>query len=446
MAAASSVSNSVAGLGNTALSANNSVFAPFLHDESRSPFQYNGWAKVRNFAIDRLDVQPETAATFQGASEFRIPKTGDMLGPLQLMFNMEVADSGAGGAVGNYGLVGGAAYAAVQEVRMTYLSNLIQQFTGHDIFQLHSLLTEEEARVPLDQLTGFGLGATGLADTVAHAGAPGSVQRSYVLDLPVWWGWLGQMYLPYSMLAELLRIKVTWSSAQRVTSQDAASIAAGEAANLTTTLSAVKMRVAYIHLTAAERAELEARVNGSQNGITYKSLEWEVQEQTLTNDLQSTDIALRTFRHPTKFLSMVVRPASGPAGTGGVLGSGPNINDTEPYLYHDIDRYTVIANGSPIHPETDHNYAIHYLKPLYFSAKSRTQSIYTACWDANPEDFINSNGHRDFGNLHNPQMRIASDAGLLTNVRAGQSLVVTIWAWHHQAFSVQGGEITRVFN
>ena len=297
MAASTATSTAQAAAGNNILAANQGTFAPFLLDTSSSLFQYGGWNKCRNYSLQRIDVNAlNSGVALGGTANFDIPKSGDMLGSVQLLTTYTLAQSDAASTY--TGCVGGMGYRQVEWIRVTYASKILQTIDDYDMFLRTCLIKNQEQRVAESNMTGldYGIAAnpgdttikgdtvldggvyyytppdTGVAVSAAGVIAGRATTRSYILDIPFFWTSDATTFLLYSPLATNLRIDVKFRTQAQLLFTTPATVATASL-----TLSSVKLRVSYIQLTDLERAQMERQVNGTKTGITYLTRDYEKQ-------------------------------------------------------------------------------------------------------------------------------------------------------------------------
>jgi hypothetical protein len=64
-----------------------------LYDNSRSYFTNVGYVRTSNFQVEYIDVDSQNAAQFGTTVNFVIPKAADLLGPVDLICDIDLAQN-----------------------------------------------------------------------------------------------------------------------------------------------------------------------------------------------------------------------------------------------------------------------------------------------------------------------------------------------------------------
>jgi len=74
-----------------------------LYDNTRSYFTNVGYVRTSNFQMELRDVQPVSQAQFGSRVDYVIPKSADLLGPIDLIVDLNKAEVPSGTAANNIG-------------------------------------------------------------------------------------------------------------------------------------------------------------------------------------------------------------------------------------------------------------------------------------------------------------------------------------------------------
>lgn len=132
-----------------------------LYDNSRSYFTNVGYVRTSNFQMELRDVDPQNTATLGSTVQFVIPKSGDLLGPCDLMVDFNPCTGGTGANqwaawVENVG------YAMIDRITFSVGSNEIETITGDQLNIMNELMKNDEHR---------------LHDTIGKTGRPSLYQN-----------------------------------------------------------------------------------------------------------------------------------------------------------------------------------------------------------------------------------------------------------------------------
>lgn len=444
MACSANKSNATAGIGSAILSANNGTAGPLLYDTVSSIFgQEGGWRTVKDYHVERLDVTPINTPAFGGIANFNMPKISDYVGRIQLLFTISFDVAGGAALPVKQGVVGGAGYAAIREVTLTYTSGNIQRITGDDLFLHDYLRTTSNDRNHLDNLTDLSNGVTSSAGTPLSVGLEGTgaivgFEVSYVMNLPVWWSWSPKTYIPYLTLANDIKIDVEFQQ----TSKFLYSFGNGGASANTVSnvqLKDVKFRYESILVPQSQRAVLHDMVNSSQDGLLYKILDHERHaKEIIPAGSTKYILKLANLRSPTitiVFYCRLKAEVDEAAGDGSPGAQGPVYHN-----YQCVDKFHLRGNNGVIFPEVDSNYALHHINATHWHNDLQGKAIYSIPFTVTPMDYLNSTGGLDMGNLNNPSLVLEWAAPTAAD------MYLDVNAFTHNFVQIKGGDMIKLLH
>lgn len=406
--------------------------------------------KEANFLCTTNDVQPLNAPILGTTAIFSIPHTGSLLLESDLQFDLQVAQSD-NGADTYTGLVGAAAFAAINEIRLIAGGNLFARITGDEMYHIYLNLAEHDSATAkaLHDQTGLFYGAAGLDDAgitaynwavlrrkvplVANAdnfipldaasesnqryasrgtlhgghvtaggplggGAflPGIVSRHYVIPLKyLYWALHPGQALPISALSAEIRMEVQFNDQSQV-------LFTNRPATATVTLANVNLHQWIVNLSAAKTQSFQVRVNHGE-GLMKKGFELESQKDIIIpvagGRQTSFTIQLPNLRSPAFMTLVVVRDL--------LLSTQANLR--VPFLYESVDRMRVEANSGLIYPETCFDDIQHTVCTKFLPVGAIGQIVAPWCTSVT-QSLTGCYGSMDFGNLHNPTITIQKDA------------------------------------
>ena len=107
-----------------------------LYDNTRSYFTNVGYVRTSNFQMELRDVPAVNNAALGSRVDFIIPKSADLLGPIDLIVDLAQADTptgsaSAGDAIGNYAAwVETLGYAMIDEMSFQIGSHTVETISG----------------------------------------------------------------------------------------------------------------------------------------------------------------------------------------------------------------------------------------------------------------------------------------------------------------------------
>ena len=121
-----------------------------LYDNTRSYFTNVGYVRTSNFQMELRDVQPVSNAQFGSRVDYVIPKFADLLGPIDLIVDLNPAEAPSTlGApnVGNYSAwVESLGYAMIEEMSFMIGSHTVEKITGDQMNIMNELMKGDNQR------------------------------------------------------------------------------------------------------------------------------------------------------------------------------------------------------------------------------------------------------------------------------------------------------------
>ena len=121
-----------------------------LYDNTRSYFTNVGYVRTSNFQMELRDVQPVSQAQFGSRVDYVIPKSADLLGPIDLIVDLNPAEAPSTlGApnVGNYSAwVESLGYAMIEEMSFMIGSHTVEKITGDQMNIMNELMKGDGQR------------------------------------------------------------------------------------------------------------------------------------------------------------------------------------------------------------------------------------------------------------------------------------------------------------
>ena len=155
-----------------------------LYDNTRSYFTNVGYVRTSNFQMELRDVPPQNNAALGSTVHYVIPKSADLLGPIDLMVDFYDASAAAGEAankIGNYASwVESLGYAMIDEMQFSIGSHPVETISGDQMNIINELMKGDSQR------QGKNIGKTGrsgiildVAETGTYAAASGNEPATY---------------------------------------------------------------------------------------------------------------------------------------------------------------------------------------------------------------------------------------------------------------------------
>jgi hypothetical protein len=238
------------------------------------------------------------------------------------------------------------------------------------------------------------------------------------------------MYFYSSMVATNLQLNIQWQSTNLILQTDSP-----------TTVPVVTMNQAQllsfdVHVMGDERNNGQA-LGLTQQGLTYRVLEWEVvARQILTAGQNTYTINLNTLKGASAEMIFVIRKQA--ALTAALPSKGLTLTDFQSCM-----NWNVMAGGIVVFDSYDDRYNRFYVNPMYHSCIGGA-NIYGCSFSYDPESWTNSMGHKTWASMNVPQLTInfgynGTPANLASNC------YVDIFSRSNNLINLNGGEVKRIF-
>ncbi len=484
MASTASSSQARPGAQQSALSANNGQFAPLTLQPNNPCHLYKGYSKCANYVPTEVTIEPSIDNTRDnGTTEFKVEAHGDKLGTVDLEFGVDITQAGEA-ALDTYldtedagaatlcvtGMVGGAGYFAWDRIEILNGTNRVHTFYPEDLLLKDLVYSDEQKLRAINRLTGASYAAMGIDDAGFLTGTfedeegrdtsgiillndpVKSANRKYIIRLPTFWSGSLDRWLDIKSLGQALTVRVYWSDASKYGYTN-------HLPGATWTLRDAKLRARYTHIPKAERTAHDQRVNATRDGFTMKWVEWRNQPRAEFNASAGATVKYKidSLRGVLSHGFLLIQkkesgydgtPATaGLRGRGGVEGSALSVfyRDRQPFDLLDIDTYEVTSTGATLFPETDDFRAKNVLYKDHFPSVGSGLSAYPILFTYNAlGDFKHVMGGIDIGNIHQPEVVIKRDGGLVQGAETNR--YVSVRGVHHDWWTIAGGEVVKVFH
>ena len=215
-----------------------------LYDNTRSYFTNVGYVRTSNFQMELRDVPPQNNAALGSTVHYVIPKSADLLGPVDLLVDFHDATPAAGAsatvtggatgtAVGNYASwVESLGFAMIDEMQFSIGSHVVETISGDQMNIINELMKGDTQRqgknigktgrsgIVLDVNEANVAIAAGTAGNPAYAvhttdkrnivtGATGSTGRSLIIPLNFFFTKHPSQYFPLCAIAGCNDVRVT---------------------------------------------------------------------------------------------------------------------------------------------------------------------------------------------------------------------------------------------
>lgn len=121
-----------------------------LYDNTRSYFTNVGYVRTSNFQMELRDVPPQNNAALGSTVHYVIPKSADLLGPIDLMVDFNDASPVSGSTattMGNYAAwVDTLGYAMIDEMQFSIGSHVVETITGDQMNIINELMKGDSQR------------------------------------------------------------------------------------------------------------------------------------------------------------------------------------------------------------------------------------------------------------------------------------------------------------
>lgn len=418
--------------------ANTGMFSGILQDLTVSDFHPKTPRRQRNFFKTFTDVQPVSPGPALGQTIFvDLIHSADLIGEIELMFSLDVTQTTNLPAVYT-SLVGGAAYRAIQEIRVISGHQEFWTIRGEDLMRINAKVYSDEDLALENPLTGIQDGLAGHDDggVIAYnaqflgrypggvatlppavplpeeclsppgdayswvrgdlrdpGGAAAVRRRNFILSIPFPWTMTTGHYFPLCAMAGELRFEIVMATPAQLLFTNAA-------ATSNVTLQNFKMRAHGIILTEKHKDAVIAMVNARPGGIKYKV--WMIEAQR--NQVIDTNGA--AGRNTFQIQLSNIRGALTQIFTtkqDQLMEAAPF--QSVPFKYERIGSYQLESSGKDLWPLTDDFYHSYFLNPRHFANK-KPHPIYSILFTMNPMDWYNVTGYLDWQNLQQPTLTL----------------------------------------
>lgn len=468
------------------LGANTGVQDIFFFGTQLSPFAYKGWTTSTNFMIERKDYDPINTTNFNNTIIFQYPQDTDLGGPPALVITLPrivpPADTDAGtgttsavaagaytGAqnrLTNHRYIEGAGLHLIDNITITYGSNLLQTIRPEDLELRADLYEQTETLQYTKELMGFV--GTAAASHTSDIGATerDKIRRTFIIHLPtVFWGISPNQWLPVFLLKDVnnLRINVklkTFNSivtadvatGQSASSQFLRTVSSGVAADNSTPLE-VRLRCVNVHLTGFEKdyfvslaGSRGTREGTEDDGLLYKFQDVERHERNIiTSGTTKYSLKLTNFKSPTTQLIFILRPvnkvdAQWPYSSSLTVSYANTVQDPSDASYKEIGYNTITANGMDLCRRQNFRDTTLSEMLLYYPNGFKKNIFVRVFNDLTPTDELNCVGSINFMNLNNPTLSLEFLDAL------DQDHYLDVYAKTHQVIQMVNGQLHRLFN
>lgn len=118
-----------------------------LYDNTRSYFTNVGYVRTSNFQMELRDVPATNSAALGSRVDFIIPKSADLLGPIDLMVDLNAASAPSGTHTGNYSAwVESLGYAMIEEMSFQIGSHTVETISGDQMNIINELMKGDTQR------------------------------------------------------------------------------------------------------------------------------------------------------------------------------------------------------------------------------------------------------------------------------------------------------------
>lgn len=263
-----------------------------LYDNSRSFFTNVGYVRTANFQTELRDVDPVNNANLGTTVQFVIPKSGDLLGNVDLMFEFDqpiTVDANTQAA-----WVESVGFAAIDRITFSVGSNDIEVITGDQLVIMNELMTSEEHRL---RRTVGTTGRPGFYDNldlaahtqfppvgalsqkssevgrVIHSGTRVAIGKKFIVPTGLFFTKHPSQYFPLAAIAgsndvrvsvkfrslnELLQLQTDYTVSAGLVTAAAAGVAVAPVwgSNQVIKAASCKLRCNYVHVTGPEATAL----------------------------------------------------------------------------------------------------------------------------------------------------------------------------------------------
>lgn len=378
----------------------------FSRNISDSIFIYQGYGVGKNHYQVLKDLPAENLpANPGGTTNFKIPITGDKLGPIQLIFDTSaISVTPVGGApaltaASQKRFVDFMGYNAWEKIELRYGTNILYTLTPEECFYRYKYPNSNERKVGLADLIGGEL-----PSSVRNEKAL-STQR-FIVDLPFPHSRGTSRWIELMQLAQEIRIEITWRKANETIQLENIDTTT-YTYNINYSIPFVNLRHTIVYLDGDERDANTQRTE-TEDGIIRIYEDWKFEKQVIRksdivagNDLV---ISIKNFRSSEKTFGFFIRRLL------------PELQTDYKRVYTSnfcpVEDWNLEGADGKIIEKRSGRYTTHHLQNLYHScAVDQTSSgrIYEQHWATMPDDLLNASGSYQFGTTTNISLRFNVD-------------------------------------
>lgn len=406
---------------------NSNTLDPFfrkavMRGPTDSIFTPQGWRTYTNEAHRRRLIPPINGFGYNSQSFFQYDKSCWLRGPVQAVYSRSSVAIPNNGTFARF--VDYEGLASIARIDWYYGANLLHTLSTDALLLYHLQFKNWKMGAMEDELV---LGGKSQSERVFLA----STAQTLTVDLPLPYTLTPAVYFFSSMVATNLQVNITWAPLANITQTDSTTIVP------VVTMTACNLLSFDVHVMGDERNSGQT-LGLTQQGITYRVLEWEaVTRVPLTAGQSSYTINLTTLKGASAELLFVIRNQS--ALTPALPSKGLTLTDFQPLL-----NWTVIAGGIVVFDNYVDQYTRFYLQPMFHSSIGGAY-IYGANFSYSPESLVDSMGHKTWASMNVPQLTL--QFGTVTGGAANlaNNAFVDIFSRSNNLINLNGGEVKRIF-
>ena len=392
-----------------------------LFDNTRSYFTNVGYKTTSNFQYEYRDIDPQNQGGFGSTLHFVIPKAADLLGPVDLLVDVNPASGGCDatgtGITGYAAWVDTLGFAMIEKINFEIGSNPIEEITGEQLNIINEMMRDKSARLGFNTIMRTGRVPVADLSNTATAGELGGSQsaptgrynriigydnattvkfptaRKFIIPLGLFFTKHPSAYFPLAAIAGCNDVRITVKlrtieNLIQVSSETGTpAVSKPTWTNGALDTSSIRLRCHYVNTTGPEAGAI---MNKEHVRLMKLWTNQNFNKTISTGERQVWKVDL-SFLHPVCFLIITLRRTeeidnsslTAEATTGAVAGKGyfnyhggeeaPNrdSNDASP-AWLKLNNMKLSLNGQDRHPSLstaglDMNYCQHRLMPMLFS-------------------------------------------------------------------------------
>ena len=127
---------------------NSDAASALLNDNSKSYFTNVGYVRTSNFQVEYMDVDPQNTAQFGNTVTFVIPKAADLLGPVDLIVELDQPTTSNLSENDTYwSFVESLGYAMIDKITFKVGTTEVESISGDQLYIMNELTKADEARL-----------------------------------------------------------------------------------------------------------------------------------------------------------------------------------------------------------------------------------------------------------------------------------------------------------